>query len=126
MSHNIYHFRENTANLGHFRPKPLHFLGFYAILYGMITSTKKAKIIKAVQLHDTDTGSPEAQISILTKRIEELAGHLKKHAKDRHSRRGLLQMVADRQNHMKYLQKKDTKRYNSLMKKLDLKQTKKA
>ncbi|MEI6345664.1 MAG: 30S ribosomal protein S15 [bacterium] len=92
----------------------------------MITSTKKAKILKAVQLHDTDTGSPEAQISILTKRIEELAGHLKKHAKDRHSRRGLLQMVADRQNHMKYLQKKDTKRYNSLMKKLDLKQTKKA
>lgn len=87
----------------------------------MLTKTKKQKIIKESAVHDADTGSPEVQISLLTKKIEELTGHLKKHLKDKHSRRGLLQMVADRQTHMKYLEKKDAKRFNSLMKKLNLK-----
>jgi small subunit ribosomal protein S15 len=87
----------------------------------MLTKTKKTKLIKEVQRHEGDTGSAEVQISILTKRIDELTKHLKKNQKDNHSRRGLLQLVADRQSHMKYLQKKDTKRYNALMKKLDLK-----
>jgi small subunit ribosomal protein S15 len=87
----------------------------------MLTKTKKSRIIGEVKIHDTDTGSPEVQISLLTKRIEELASHLKKNPKDKHSRRGLLQMVADRQKHMNYLQKTDTKRFNSLMKKLNLK-----
>ncbi|HEY0220904.1 MAG TPA: 30S ribosomal protein S15 [Candidatus Paceibacterota bacterium] len=87
----------------------------------MITKTKKTKIIKDVQTHDKDTGSPEVQIAVLTKRIDELASHLKKNAKDNHSRRGLLQMVADRKAHMKYLEKKNPKRYNSLIKKLGLK-----
>jgi small subunit ribosomal protein S15 len=74
-----------------------------------------------VKIHDTDTGSPEVQISILSKRIDELANHLKKNQKDNHSRRGLLQMVADRKKHMKYLEKKSTRRYNALVKKLGLK-----
>jgi small subunit ribosomal protein S15 len=87
----------------------------------MLTKTKKAKVIKEARVHDTDTGSPEVQIAVLTKRIDELASHLKKHKKDNHSRKGLLQLVADRQAHMKYLQKKDYKRYTSLMKKLELK-----
>lgn len=87
----------------------------------MLTKAKKAKIIKETQVHGEDTGSAEVQIAILSKRIDELAGHLKKHKKDNHSRRGLLQLVADRQVHMKYLQKKDAKRYASLMKKLELK-----
>lgn len=87
----------------------------------MITKTKKARIIDEVKNHDKDTGSPEVQISLLTKQIEELAAHLKKHQKDNHSRRGLLAMVSDRQTHMNYLQKKDAKRYNALMKKLNLK-----
>ncbi len=87
----------------------------------MITKTKKAKIIKEVKTHDTDTGSPEVQISILTKRIEELASHLKKNQKDNHSRRGLLGMVSERQAQMNYLQKKNSKRFNALMKKLNLK-----
>ncbi len=87
----------------------------------MITKTKKTKIIKEAKVHDADTGSPEVQISLLTKRIEELASHLKKNQKDHHSRRGLLGMVSDRQSHMNYLQKKDTKRFNALMKKLNLK-----
>ena len=87
----------------------------------MLTKTKKQKIIKDVQIHAEDTGSAEAQIAILSKRIEELTKHLKTHAKDNHSRRGLLQMVADRQTLLKYLQKKSSSRYDSLVKKLDLK-----
>jgi len=87
----------------------------------MLTKTKKQKIIKDVGIHDKDTGSPEVQISILTRRIEELTGHLKKHQKDKHSRRGLLSLVANRQTHLKYLQKSNKRRYNALVKKLDLK-----
>ncbi|MDD5318484.1 MAG: 30S ribosomal protein S15 [Candidatus Pacebacteria bacterium] len=90
----------------------------------MLTKTKKQKIIKDVKVHATDTGSPEVQVSLITKRIEELAKHLKKHQKDNHSRRGLLQLVADRQSHLKYLQKKSLKRYETLIKKLDLKKAK--
>jgi len=86
----------------------------------MLTKTKKLKIIKATAIHDKDTGSSEVQIGILTKRIKELTDHLKKHKKDVHSRRGLLSMVADRQTHLKYLQKISTRRYNSILKKLDL------
>ena len=87
----------------------------------VISKTKKARIIKDVQAHDKDTGSASVQISILTKRIEELASHLKKNAKDNHSRRGLLAMVANRQKHMKYLEKKNPKQALALQKKLGLK-----
>ncbi|MEI6528362.1 MAG: 30S ribosomal protein S15 [bacterium] len=86
----------------------------------MLTKTKKTKLIKEVAVHDTDTGSPEVQVAILTKRIDELAAHLKKNAKDNHSRRGLLGMVADRRTHLKYLEKKNPKRYATLVKKLGL------
>lgn len=87
----------------------------------VISKTKKAKLIKEVAVHDTDTGSPEVQISILTKRIEELSKHLKSNNKDNHSRRGLLAMVANRQKHLKYLEKKSPKRALALQKKLGLK-----
>lgn len=87
----------------------------------MISKTKKTKVIKEVARHATDTGSPEVQIAILTKRIEELASHLKEHKKDVHSRRGLLSMVADRQKHLKYLAKKSPKGYSAVVKKLELK-----
>ena len=87
----------------------------------MLTKTKKTKVIKTVQKHDKDTGSPEVQIAVITKRIEELADHLKKHKKDFNSRRGLLQLVATRQGHMKYLRAKSPKRYETLAKKLELK-----
>jgi len=92
----------------------------------MLTKTKKQKVIKEVAAHATDTGSAGVQVGLLTKRIEELAKHLKKHQKDQHSRRGLLQLVADRQKHMKYLQKQDPKAYAAVTKKLDLKQKKAA
>ena len=87
----------------------------------MLTTKKKQNIIKKTQLHDKDTGSPEVQIAILSKRIDELATHLKEHKKDNHSRRGLIKMVADRRGHLKYLEKKDEKSYKAVIKKLDLK-----
>ena len=86
----------------------------------MITKTKKTKIIKEMAQHDTDTGSPEVQIAILSKRIVELTAHLKKNQKDNHSRRGLLGMVAKRRTHLKYLEKSAPKRYAAVVKKLDL------
>jgi small subunit ribosomal protein S15 len=87
----------------------------------MLTKQKKAKLIKETAVHDKDTGSPEVQIALLTKKIDELTTHLKKHDKDKHSRRGLLQMVADRRSHLKYLEGKDKKRYSAVVKKLGLK-----
>lgn len=87
----------------------------------MLTKRKKENATKEVRRHDTDTGSPESQVAVLTKRIDELSKHLKKNKKDFHSRRGLLQMVADRRKHLNYLQRKDEKTYKSLIKKLDLK-----
>lgn len=77
--------------------------------------------MKKGQRHETDTGSPEAQVAILSRRIEELSSHLKKNNKDKHSRRGLLQMVANRRKHLKYLEKKNTKAYSKLVKELGLK-----
>lgn len=87
----------------------------------MLTKRKKQNAIKDTARHDSDTGSPEVQVSILTKKINELTGHLKKHTKDLHSRRGLLAMVADRRRHLKYLEKKDTKAFNAITKKFGLK-----
>ena len=91
------------------------------MIFKMLTKTKKKRLIGEVKIHDTDTGSAEVQIALLTKRIVELTDHLKKNKKDNHSRRGLLQMVANRQAHMNYLQKKSTRRFNALIKKLNLK-----
>lgn len=87
----------------------------------MLTTRKKANAIKSVQIHDTDTGSPEVQISILSKKITELTDHLKVHKKDNHSRRGLIQMVADRRTHLKYLATSNKKRYTAVVTKLGLK-----
>ncbi len=87
----------------------------------MITTKQKLNIIKKTQLHATDTGSPEAQVAILSKRIEELAMHLKTNHKDNHSRRGLLQMVADRRTHLNYLKRKSRERSDVLIKKVGLK-----
>src|ERR1035437_397725 len=99
----------------------LHLVNKCDILYGMLSKTKKQKVIKGVAIHATDTGSPEVQVAMLSKRIEELTKHLKKNAKDNHSRRGLLGMVADRRKHLKYLQKVSVKRYDAIMKKVGLK-----
>jgi small subunit ribosomal protein S15 len=87
----------------------------------MLTKKKKDKIVKDTARHDSDTGSPEVQVALLSKRIDELTSHLKKNTKDKHSRRGLLQMVADRRSHLKYLERTEPKRYGSILKKLGLK-----
>lgn len=87
----------------------------------MLTAKKKLNIMKKTQIHEKDTGSAEVQVAILTQKIVELTSHLKKNQKDNHSRRGLIQMVADRRTHLKYLEKKNKPRYNSLVKKLGLK-----
>lgn len=87
----------------------------------MLTKTQKARVVKAVQKHGTDTGSAAVQVALLTKKINELAAHLKKHLKDKHSRRGLLQMVADRRTHLKYLEQSDKKEYARIVRTLGLK-----
>lgn len=87
----------------------------------MLSVRKKATAIKNAQIHDTDTGSPEVQVSILSKQITELTNHLKVHKKDNHSRRGLIQMVANRRTHLKYLEANNKKRYTAIVTKLGLK-----
>jgi len=87
----------------------------------MLTKRKKQNVIAGTKRHDTDTGSPEVQVAILTRRIEELSAHLDKNRKDKHSRRGLLGLVADRRKHLKYLEKTNRRAYGSLVKKLGLK-----
>ncbi len=87
----------------------------------MLTKRVKSSVIKKVALHDLDTGSADVQVAVLTRSIADLTKHLKKNQKDFHSRRGLLQMVADRRIHLRYLEKNDKRRYNSVIKKLGLK-----
>ena len=87
----------------------------------MLTTKKKAAVIKGTAQHDADTGSPDVQVALLSKQIDELAKHLKKNPKDFHSRRGLLQMVADRRSHLRYLEMNNKRRYNALINKLGLK-----
>jgi len=87
----------------------------------MLSKRKKTTVIQGSGIHEKDTGSPEVQIALLTRQIDELATHLKKHNKDKHSRRGLLQMVANRRSHLKYLEGNNKKRYNAIIKKLNLK-----
>jgi len=87
----------------------------------MLKPRKKANIIKQYKIHEKDTGSSEVQIALLTRRIEELTTHLKKHPKDNHSRRGLLIMVSKRKRLLDYLKNKDEKRYKKIIKELGLK-----
>lgn len=86
----------------------------------MLLKEEKTAVIEANKLHDGDTGSPEVQVAILTKRINDLTEHLKIHKKDHHSRRGLLKMVGHRRNLLAYLKKKDIERYRALIAKLGI------
>ena len=85
-----------------------------------LTAEQKKEILSQYGLHDTDTGSPEAQIALLTKRIADLTEHLKVHKHDHHSRRGLLLLVGRRRRLLKYLAKKDITRYRALIEGLGL------
>lgn len=86
----------------------------------MLGSKDKKKIIEQFQQVKGDTGSPEVQIALLTERVKKLVEHLKKHAHDVHSRRGLLSMVSKRRRLLNYIAKKDEERYKSLVGKLEL------
>lgn len=86
----------------------------------MLAKQEKEKIISDFEMHDGDTGSPEVQIAILTKRINDLTEHLKIHRKDHASRRGLLQMVGTRTALLKYVNKKDVSRYQAVISRLGL------
>jgi len=87
----------------------------------MLTKRVKTATVKTVARHTTDTGSADVQVALLSRQITELTKHLKKNPKDIHSRRGLLQMVANRRKHLRYLEKSDKKRYSAVIKKLGLK-----
>lgn len=86
----------------------------------MLTKERKTEIIDRFKKHESDTGSPEVQIGILTERINVLTEHLKIHSKDHHSRRGLLKMVGHRRRLLNYLQKQDVERYRAVIKELGL------
>jgi len=85
-----------------------------------LTQERKQEIIRQFRTHESDTGSPEVQVAILTEQIEQLTEHLRVHKKDHHSRRGLLKMVGQRRRLLEYLRKTDIKRYTSLIERLGL------
>jgi small subunit ribosomal protein S15 len=86
----------------------------------LLSKESKQKIISEFKLHDSDTGSPEVQVAILTRRINELTEHLREHRKDHHSRRGLLKMVGQRRRLLNYLRNTDVERYRAILEKLGL------
>lgn len=85
-----------------------------------ITAARKAELIKEYGTVENDTGSPEVQVAVLTERIVNLTEHFKGHAKDNHSRRGLLKMVSQRRSQLDYLKKTDEQRYKTLIERLGL------
>jgi len=87
----------------------------------MLTPEEKTKIIKKYKIHDTDTGSSEVQIALLTEEIKRLLSHLKKSPKDFHSKRGLLKMVSKRRKLLNYLKDESSKKYNTILKQIGLK-----
>ena len=87
----------------------------------MIEKEEKEKLIKGYKIHETDTGSPEVQIALLTEKIKELVLHLKKNPKDFSSKRGLLKIVAQRKRLLEYLKNEGEKRYKEVIKKIGLK-----
>ncbi len=86
----------------------------------MLSKVEKDQIIEQYKMHIGDTGSPEVQVALLTHRINSVNEHLQTHKKDHHSRRGLLKMVGQRRNLLRYLQNKDIERYRSLIEKLGI------
>ena len=85
-----------------------------------LVATKKTELIQKFRTHTGDTGSPEVQVALLTERINGLTDHFKTHAKDHHSRRGLLLLVSQRKGLLEYLKKKSAERYQKLIKELGL------
>ncbi|MEO8277726.1 MAG: 30S ribosomal protein S15 [Thermoanaerobaculia bacterium] len=80
----------------------------------------KAEVIQNYRIHDTDTGSTDVQIALLTQRINELTGHFKTHTKDHHSRRGLLKLVGQRRRLLDYMKRRDAERYRQIIERLGI------
>jgi small subunit ribosomal protein S15 len=85
-----------------------------------IAQPQRKEVIEQFKLHQTDTGSPEVQVALLSQRIDHLTGHFKIHVKDHHSRRGLLKLVGQRRRLLDYLRKNDNERYRSLIQRLGI------
>lgn len=85
-----------------------------------LTKERKQEIIAAYRVHETDTGSPEVQAALLSERINYLTEHFKTHAKDHHSRRGLLKLVSQRRRLLDYVKRQDAERYAALVRKLGI------
>jgi small subunit ribosomal protein S15 len=85
-----------------------------------IAQQQRQEVIEQFRLHQTDTGSPEVQVALLSQRIEHLTGHFKVHVKDHHSRRGLLKLVGQRRRLLDYLKESDFERYQSLIQRLGI------
>lgn len=86
----------------------------------MLHPVQKSSIIDSFKTHDSDTGSPEVQIALLSERINQLTDHFKTHKKDHHSRRGLLKLVSQRRRQLDYLKKVDVERYRTVITRLSL------
>jgi len=86
----------------------------------VLSKDRKTEVIDTYRTHDGDTGSPEVQVALLSERINYLTDHFKAHAKDHHSRRGLLKLVGQRRRLLDYLKGKDTDRYADLIKRLGI------
>ena len=86
----------------------------------MLSNERKVEVIASYRTHDTDTGSPEVQVALLSERINYLTEHFKTHAKDHHSRRGLLKLVGQRRRLLDYLKRKDGDRYSELIRRLGI------
>ena len=86
-----------------------------------LTNKEKTKVIKEVNVHEKDTGSTDVQVALLSKSIDKLVSHLKKHPQDVHSKKGLIQMVIRRKKLLAYLKKTSEKRYSAVIKKIGLK-----
>ncbi len=86
----------------------------------MLTAERKAEVIREFRIHDTDVGSPEVQIALLTTRIRELDQHLREHKHDHHTRRGLLKLVGQRRRLLRYLSREDVGRYRTVISRLGL------
>lgn len=85
-----------------------------------VTKNQRAEIVKKFRTSELDTGSSEVQVALLTARINDLSGHFEKHAKDNHGRRGLIKAVNQRRKLLDYLKRSDVKKYNELIKELDI------
>jgi small subunit ribosomal protein S15 len=108
------------GDFGTYRPETEQPKRIEARGFRLIAAERKKSVIQDHRTHEKDTGSPEVQIALLTERINELADHFKSHAKDHHSRRGLLRIVSQRRRLLEYLRRNDPTRYQGLIQRLGL------